>query len=167
MGQPAPRGHCSDKSAPPEIVAVTQAFSRGRDAPILFSNGSMGGRSVVSDFDAFGRLRSLRAHVALDGVSWLWSGSVEIAVGRRPHATKSAPSSTPSLGRRSRSGARFGFLSVGAARLCRFELGAVSQHSMHDDCEPASERDPRFSHGGTLCYCKRPILQLQRSFEAS
>jgi hypothetical protein len=36
---------------------------------------------VLSDFDAFGCLRSLRARVALDGVSWVWSGSVEIAVG--------------------------------------------------------------------------------------
>ena len=83
---------------------------------------------VVGDFDAFGCLRSLRAHVALDGVSWLWSGSVEIAVGRRPHATKSAPSSTPSLGRRSRSGARFGLLS--SARLDYADLNSVPCRSI-------------------------------------
>ncbi len=67
-------------------------------------------------FDAFGCLRSLRAHAALDGVSWVQSGLVENAVGARPHATKSAPSSTPSLGRRSRSGVRFGLLSRDVSR---------------------------------------------------
>jgi hypothetical protein len=50
--------------------------------PILFSNGSRGDGSVVSDIDAVGCLRSLRAHLALDGVSWVRSGSVEIAVGQ-------------------------------------------------------------------------------------
>ena len=30
-------------------------------------------------------------------VSWAWSGLVEIAVGRRPHATQSARSSNPFL----------------------------------------------------------------------
>jgi hypothetical protein len=35
----------------------------------------------LSDIGA-GCLRSLRAHLALDGVSWVQSGSVEIAVGR-------------------------------------------------------------------------------------
>src|SRR5271169_271751 len=37
----------------------------------------------MSDIDAVGCLRSLRAHRALDGVSWVRSGSVEIAVGQR------------------------------------------------------------------------------------
>lgn len=36
----------------------------------------------MSDIGAFGCLRSLRAHEALDGVSWVQSGSVEIAVGQ-------------------------------------------------------------------------------------
>ena len=67
-------------------------------------------------FDAFGCLRSLRARAALDGVSWVQSGSVESAVGAGPHATESAPSSAPSLGRRSRSGARFGLLSGDVSR---------------------------------------------------
>jgi hypothetical protein len=50
----------------------------------------------------WGCLRSLRARSALDGVSWVQGGSVEIAVGQRlAHATISAPSSAPSLGRRS------------------------------------------------------------------
>jgi hypothetical protein len=35
----------------------------------------------MSGIDAVGCLRSLRAHVALDGVSWVQSGSVEVAVG--------------------------------------------------------------------------------------
>ena len=42
---------------------------------ILFSNGSRGER-------LFGCLRSLRARSALDGVSWVQGGSVEIAVSR-------------------------------------------------------------------------------------
>src|SRR5580704_19411826 len=82
----------------------------GSSCPIVFSNESRDGGSVVSDIDAVGCLRSLRAHWALDGVSWVRSGSVEIAVGQGPHATESAPSSAPSLGRRSRSGARFDLL---------------------------------------------------------
>jgi hypothetical protein len=50
----------------------------------VFSNGSMGsGGSFLSDIGAFGCLRSLRAHLALDGVSWVQGGSVEIAVGRK------------------------------------------------------------------------------------
>jgi hypothetical protein len=70
----------------------------GRVCPIVFSNGSMGSGSFLSGIGAFGCLRSLRAHLALDGVSWVQSGSVEIAVGRKPRATESAPSSAPSLG---------------------------------------------------------------------
>src|SRR5271169_5089712 len=80
---------------------LAATHENGDLAPILFSNGSRGGGSVMSDIDAVGCLRSLRAHVALDGVSWVRSGSVEIAVGQGPHATESAPSSAPSLGRRS------------------------------------------------------------------
>src|ERR1700685_3421536 len=37
-----------------------------------------------SGVDAFGCLRSLRARSALDGVSWVQGGSVEIAVGQGP-----------------------------------------------------------------------------------
>ena len=59
-------------------------------------------RKLPLGLDAFGCLRSLRARSALDGVSWVQGGSVEIAVGQRfGPATKSAPSSAPSLGRRS------------------------------------------------------------------
>jgi hypothetical protein len=32
------------------------------------------GRDAPPDFDAFGRLRSLRARLALDGVSWAQDG---------------------------------------------------------------------------------------------
>jgi hypothetical protein len=42
----------------------------------------------VSDIDAVGCLRSLRAHLALDGVSWVRSGSVEIAVGQGPQLAR-------------------------------------------------------------------------------
>src|SRR5277367_6452936 len=60
------------------------------------------GREALRGVDAFGCLRSLRARSALDGVSWVQRGSVEIAVGLRlALATESAPSSAPSLGRRS------------------------------------------------------------------
>jgi len=43
----------------------------------------MGGGSVMCGIDAVGCLRSLRARLALDGVSWAQGGSVEIAVGPR------------------------------------------------------------------------------------
>jgi hypothetical protein len=59
------------------------------------------GREALRGVDAFGCLRSLRARSALDGVSWVQRGSVEIAVGQRGPATQSTPSSAPSLGRRS------------------------------------------------------------------
>ena len=60
------------------------------------------GREALLGVDAFGCLRSLRARSALDGVSGVQGGSVEIAVGQRlAPATESAPSSAPSLGRRS------------------------------------------------------------------
>jgi hypothetical protein len=56
------------------------------------------GREALRGVDAFGCLRSLRARSALDGVSWVQRGSVEIAVGQRlALATESAPSSAPSL----------------------------------------------------------------------
>jgi hypothetical protein len=59
-------------------------------------------RKLPLGVDAFGCLRSLRARSALDGVSWVQGGSVEIAVGQRfGPATESAPSPAPSLGRRS------------------------------------------------------------------
>src|ERR1700677_5006214 len=72
----------------------------GRFRRILFSNGSR--RKLLRGVDAFGCLRSLRARSALDGVSWVQRGSVESAVGLRlALATESAPSSAPSLERRS------------------------------------------------------------------
>ena len=57
------------------------------------------GREALRGVDAFGCLRSLRARSALDGVSWVQRGSVEIAVGQKAPATQSTPSSAPSLGR--------------------------------------------------------------------
>src|ERR1700728_4945030 len=49
-----------------------------RSTSIPFSNGSRARLFFV--VDAFGCLRSLRARSALDGVSWVQGGSVEIAV---------------------------------------------------------------------------------------
>jgi hypothetical protein len=49
-----------------------------RFTPILFSNGSRA--RLFFAVDALGCLRSLRARSALDGVSWVQRGSVEIAV---------------------------------------------------------------------------------------
>jgi hypothetical protein len=57
------------------------------------------GERLFGGVDALGCLGSLRARSALDGVSWVQSGQVEIAVGQRlASATISAPSSAPSLG---------------------------------------------------------------------
>jgi len=41
------------------------------------------GREALRGVDAFGCLRSLRARSALDGVSWVQRGLVEVAVGHR------------------------------------------------------------------------------------
>src|SRR5215208_5702058 len=74
-------GHRAGATAVGSVKRPSPARQR-QDAPIVFSNGSMGSGSFVSDIDAFGCLRSLRAPVALDGVSWVQSGSVEIAIGQ-------------------------------------------------------------------------------------
>ena len=75
---------------PPAMAAICGYCS-------LMGQGARGSSGV----DAFGCRRSLRARSALDGVSWVPSGSVEIAVGQNAPATQSTPSSAPSLGRRS------------------------------------------------------------------
>jgi aryl-alcohol dehydrogenase len=134
--------------------------------PIVFSNGSRDGGSVVRDIGAVGCLRSLRAHEALDGVSWVQGGSVEIAVGQTTAATESAPSSVPSLGRRSARELGSTSFAASTARLRRFELGAVSQHGMHDDGQTTGERDPRLAHRRPFADCDDPVLELQRSLVA-
>src|SRR5207248_11748306 len=98
-----------------------------------------GRRLDVSDIDACGCLRSLRAHVALDGVSWVRSGSVEIAVGQRTACYRIGAVIAPSLG--SRSARELGSISSSAqaARLCWVELGPVSQHGVHDNGETTGE----------------------------
>ena len=59
----------------------------------------------MSGVHAVGRLRSLRAQAALDGVSWVQSGLVEIAVGRlgrvlqNPRRHLLPPSGVAPLGR--------------------------------------------------------------------
>jgi hypothetical protein len=72
----------------------------------------MGGGLVVSDLDALGCLRSLRARLALDGVSWVQRGSVEIAVSQKMTACYRIGAVIYSLPWASlRSGARFDLLS--------------------------------------------------------
>ena len=117
-----------------------------RNAPISFSNGSMGSGSFLSGIGAFGCLRSLRAHSALDGVSWVQGGSVEIAVGQSDRMLQNRRHHLLPPGASLRSGARFDLRFVDAPRLCRFELGAVSQHRMHDNREATGERDTRLAH---------------------
>ena len=101
-----------------------------------------------SGVDAFGRLRSLRARSALDGVSWVQGGLVETAVGRGLTAGYKIRAVVCSLPRASLLlGARFGLLSKWiCGDLGRCELGSVSQHCMHDDREAAHQSDARFAH---------------------
>jgi len=93
-----------------------------RLAPIVFSNGSMGSGSFLSGIGAFGCLRSLRAHLALDGVSWVQGGSVEIAVGRKAACYRIDARHLRPPWASLRSGARLDLPLVDAARLCRFKL---------------------------------------------
>jgi hypothetical protein len=64
----------------PGVRAEAAHRRYGRLAPRLFSNGSR--EEAHPDFDALGYLCSLRARLALDGVSWAQGGEVENAVGR-------------------------------------------------------------------------------------
>src|SRR5205814_6556741 len=89
-----------------DIVRNRASLDRLRKCSLM----GQGRRLDVSDIDACGCLRSLRAHVALDGVSWVRSGSVEIAVGQRT-ACYRIGAVICSLPRASlRSGARFDLL---------------------------------------------------------
>src|SRR5215469_9379094 len=83
--------------------------------------------------------------MALDGVSWVQSGSVEIAVAQTDRVLQNRRHHLlPSLGRRSaRELGSTSYLS--AARLGRLELGAVSQHGVHDDGEAPCQCDPRLA----------------------
>ena len=97
--------------------------------------------------------------MALDGVSWVQSGSVEIAVGQTDrNATESAPSSAPSRGRRSARELGSTSCLLSAARLGGLELGAVSQHGVHDDGEAPRQRDPRLAHGGSFAVANAQCL---------
>jgi hypothetical protein len=78
----------------------------------LCSLMGQGNSSVLSIVDAFGCLRSLRARAALDGVSWVRGGLVEIAVDQQVTACYRIGAIIRSLpGASLRSGARFGLLS--------------------------------------------------------
>jgi hypothetical protein len=70
------------------------------------------------------------------------SGVVETAVGMGPHATESAPSSAPSLGVAPARELGSASCPVAVDQLRRPELGAIPQHGMHDDREPAREGTP-------------------------
>src|ERR1700692_1590630 len=84
------------------MTVVNFTPSRLRMAALCGLCSLMGQGRGLPVVDAFGCLCSLRARSALDGVSWVQGGSVEIAVGQRlAPATESAPSTAPSLGRRS------------------------------------------------------------------
>jgi hypothetical protein len=86
----------------PVRVELTRSPNRRSMTAICELCSLMGQGGSSSGVGAFGCLRSLRARSALDGVSWVQRGSVEIAVGQRlAPATQSTPSSPPSLGRRS------------------------------------------------------------------
>jgi hypothetical protein len=112
---------------------------------ISFSNGSR--REALRGVDAFGCLRSLRARSALDGVSWVQRGLVEIAVGPRLTACYEIRAVVCSLPRASLLlGAGFGLLSRGLRGLGERELRSVSQHRVHNDREATSQSDPSLSH---------------------
>jgi hypothetical protein len=82
--------------------------------PILFSNGSRA--RLFFAVDALGCLRSLRARSALDGVSWVQGGLVEIAVSRWWAACNRIGAVVCSLpGASLLMGAGFGLLSRGIA----------------------------------------------------
>jgi len=108
-----------------------------------------------------GCLRSLRAPVALDGVSWAQSGSVENAVGqtdrmlqnRRRHLLP--PTGVAPLGSSVRPPVR-----LSATRLGGLELGAVLQHRVHDDGEASRQRDPRLAHRGSFGDRQCPVFEL-------
>jgi hypothetical protein len=118
----------------------------------------MGSGSFLSDIGAFGCLRSLRAHLALDGVSWVQGGSVEIAVGPKTACYRIDAVICALPGRRSARELGWTSVSLMPLRLCRFELSTVSQHGMHDDREAPGERDPRLAHRRPFGYRECPVL---------
>src|SRR3954454_22918694 len=111
---------------------------------------------------AFGCLRSLRARMALDGVSWVQGGSVEVAVGLEDRVLQNRRRHLRPPGAPLHSGARLDLRLVDVARLGRFELGAVLQHGMHDDREAPGKGNPRLAHSRSPGDRQCPILELQR-----
>jgi hypothetical protein len=88
-------------------------------------------------------------------------GSVEIAVGQRlAPATESAPSSAPSHGRRSSWELDSASCLADCAGLCRCELGSVPQHRVHDDREPARQRDSGLAHRRSLGDREGPLASV-------
>ena len=105
------------------------------------------GREALRGVDAFGCLRSLRARSALDGVSWVQGGSVEIAAGHGLTACYKdqrrrllPPSGVAPLGSWIRPPVSW------IVGLGQYELRLISQHRMHDDLESARQSDSRFAH---------------------
>ena len=89
-------------------------------------------------------------------------GLVETAVGRRvgrmlQHRRHHL---LPLSGVRSRSGARYGLLSLyWGRRSSRLELSSIAEHGVHDDGEAPGERDPRLAHGRAYT----PVLPVRSS----
>jgi hypothetical protein len=156
-GWPPPKGLLSCLAAifqgdlvPCHIVSERPQFAHLRhlsdvsNRRILFSNVS--GVEALRVSTLCGWLRSLRARSALDGVSWVQRGSVEIAVGHRLTACYKIRAVICSLPRASLlAGAGFGLLSWGLPGLGELELRPIPQHRMHD-CKAAGQSDPRLAH---------------------
>src|ERR1041385_6413652 len=110
----------------------------------------MGSGSFLSGIGAFGCL-------ALDGVSWVQGGSVEIAVGQESACYRIDAVICALPGRRSARELGWTSVSLMPLRLCRFKLSTVSQHGMHDDREAPGERDPRLAHRRPFGYRECPV----------
>ena len=116
-----------------------------RYTSILFSNGSRA--RLFFAVDALGCLRSLRARSALDGVSWVQGGLVEIAVSRWLAACNRIGAVVCSLpGASLLMELDLASCLVDLRGLGQRELRPVSQHRVHDDREAASQSNPRLAH---------------------
>jgi hypothetical protein len=136
--------------------------------PIPFSNGSR----TAARCERNGRLSGVCVLYVLIwhlmGFSWVQSGSVEVAVGETGRALRNRrrhllpPLGVAPLG-------RLGSISSSAqtARLCRYELGAVPQHRMHDDGETTGERYFGLVHCRSFGDREGSIFELQRPLVAA
>ena len=113
-----------------------------------------------------GCLRSLRAHLALDGVSWVQSGSVEIAVGqtdrmlqnRRRHLLP--PSGVAPLGSSVRSPLRLRLLGYAGSN------SVPCRNMACDNGKTAVECDARLAHRGSFRDREGLVFEFQRPLVA-